>query len=593
MPTTTIDTVDLNQPPTEPSAPVTEAEPGDDAIEVSPAPPHVEARIMDPAALVIGHNVRPEDQIDLDAHPKQVDSIRQLGVRDPILAERGPDGQIVVVDGQVRALIARTLGIREVPVYIQDTDREITDPQRLIDRALTQINLNDRRIELTQSARAAAVTYMLDLGATTTRIADSLQTDTASIRRAGRIGRSATARKLLDNNQFGLDQLQIIAEYEAVADHAAVAQLTEGGRWNFDYRVELVAGERAEQRQRLAAALPYAGAGFAITPTDPAYLDHDLYVPVEDLVTADQVPVTESGIWADPARWVVALARVEDAELVDEATGELIDPDTVDLDAEGPDDAPAEGLRSAHGLAYRDAWLPSYFLPVDQLEPAGLQLRTTATDITSAGTDSEEPTAQAEAEHAAAQARRDERRRVIELNKRGAAAKSRRIEFLNRLLSGRSLPAGAAQFVAESLARDSGLLSGTRARAFAMQRLGLETSTELIEHATGGTTTEGWRFVLGLVLAAHESALGKDSWHHHRWLGTSAAHYLHYLAQIGESKGFALVDVELATAGDLDPDTIDLNSPAVTDQSPNDPTVDTAPANDDTDPATTELAAAA
>ncbi|MFJ2834292.1 ParB/RepB/Spo0J family partition protein [Nocardia sp. NPDC087230] len=593
MPTTTIDTVDLDQPTTEPSAPATEAEPvDDDTIVVAPAPPHVEARIMDPAELVIGHNVRPEDQIDLDAHPKQVDSIRQLGVRDPILAERGPDGQIVVIDGQVRALIARTLGIREVPVYIQDTDRAITDPQRLIDRALTQINLNDRRIELTQSARAAAVTYMLDLGATTTRIADGLQTDTASIRRAGRIGRSATARKLLDDNQFGLDQLQIIAEYEAVADHAAVAQLTEGGRWNFDYRAELVAGERAEQRQRLAAALPYAGAGFAITPTDPAYLDHDHYVPVEDLVTPDQVPVTESGIWADPARWVVALARVEDAELVDEATGELIDPDTVDFDAEGPDDAPAEGLRSAHDLAYRDAWLPTYFLPVDQLESTGLQRRT-ATDITSIGTDSEEPAAQAEAEHAVAQARRDERRRVIELNRSGAAAKTRRIEFLNRLLSGRSLPAGAAQFVAESLARDSGLLSGTRARAFAMQRLGLETSTELIEHATGGTTTEGWRFVLGLVLAAHESALGKDSWRHHRWLGTSATHYLHYLAQIGESKGFALVDVELATAGDLDPDTIDLNSPAVTDQSPNDPTDGTAPASDDTDTATTELAAAA
>ncbi|MGW6421424.1 hypothetical protein ACWF82_02010 [Nocardia sp. NPDC055053] len=185
-------------------------------------------------------------------------------------------------------LIARTLGIRQVPVYIQETDRAITDPERLIDRALTQINLNDRRIELTESARAAGVTYMLDLGATTTRIAEGLQTNAANIRKAGKIGRSSVARKLLDENQYGLDQLQVIAEYEALDDHDAIEQLTSGGHWNFDYRAGLVAGDRAEQRQRLTASLPYAAAGFAIATTDPVYLDHDNYVAAEDLVTADQ-----------------------------------------------------------------------------------------------------------------------------------------------------------------------------------------------------------------------------------------------------------------------------------------------------------------
>ncbi|MGW6425141.1 ParB/Srx family N-terminal domain-containing protein [Nocardia sp. NPDC055053] len=353
---------------------------------IVPAPPHAEARNMDPAELVIGHNVRPEEQINLDAHLKEVASIRMLGVRDPILAERGPDGQIVVLDGQVRALIA---------------------------------------------------------------------------------------------------------------------------------------------------SLPYAAAGFAIATADPVYLDHDNYVAAEDLVTADQVAVTESGIWADPARWVVALERIEDAEVVDEDTGQVIDPDTVDFDADG-DTPPAVGLR--YGLIHRDVWLATYFLAVDQLEPAELQRRTTDPDLTGDGTDPTEALARAEEEHTAA-ARRGERRRVIELNKRGAAAEARRIEFLARLLSGRTLPAGAAQFVAESLAREAGLLSGTRARAFAMQRLGLTTSAELIERATSGTTTEGWRFVLGLVLAAHKFALGKDSWRQHRWLRSSAPHYLHHLAEVGEAKG--------------------------------------------------------
>ncbi|MFI5501109.1 ParB N-terminal domain-containing protein [Nocardia asteroides] len=595
MTTNTIEPVDLvepagagdtDQPSTQAPGTVTDAEPVNDGeTSVASAPPPAEARIMDPAELVIGHNVRPEDQIDLDTHPKQVASIRALGVRDPILAELGPDGQVVVVDGQVRALIARTLGITSVPVYIRHTDRAITDPERLIDRTITQLNLNDRRIELTDSARAAGVAYMLDLGATATRIADGLQTETAIVRKSGRIGRSAKARKLLDDRQYGLDQLQVIADYEALGDHDAIAQLTDGHHRNFDYRAGLVAADRAERRDRLTAALPYASAGFGIAGTDPSYLDPDQFIAAEDLVTAEQVPVSEADIWDSPERWVIAFERVEDAELVDRATGEVIDPDTVDFDAdEGIE--PGEGLRSAQGLVYRDAWLPSYLLPVDQLEPAGLQRRTAEPVSDSDGSATAEAFAVVEQERADAAARRGERRKVIELNKRGAAAKTRRIEFLSRLLSGRTLPAGAAQFVAESLARDSGLLSGGRARAFAIERLGLNSGEELVERATGGTTTDGWRFVLGLVLAAHESELAKDSWRQHAWLRTSASRYLHYLAEVGEAKGFVLVDVELATAGDLDPDTIDLDAtPVGTDDHTADPLTETTPGTHELAPA--------
>ncbi|GAD83395.1 ParB/Srx family N-terminal domain-containing protein [Nocardia asteroides] len=601
MPTSTIEPVDpveLDQPTAETADTATGVV--NDGDKGAPVPPRAEARYMDPAELVIGHNVRPEDQIDLEAHAKEVASIRLFGVRDPILAERGPDGQIVVVDGQVRALIARTLGL-QVPVYIQHTDRAITDPERLIDRALTQINLNDRRIELTDSARAAGVAYMLDLGATASRVAEGLQTSTIRVRKAGKIGRSTAARALLDEHQYSLDQLQVIADYEALDDHDAIEQLTNGGRGNFDLRARRVAGDRAEARQRLAAALHYAAAGFAIATTDPAYLDHDLFVPAEDLVTIDQTPVPESEIWANSARWLVALERIEDAELVDETTGEVIDPDTVDFDAD-PDTPPAEGLRTTDGLIHRDLWLASYFLAADQLEPAGLLRRTANIDpaadpdlATDNSVDVAETSARAAQERAAAQARREERRRVIELNKRGAAAKGRRIEFLARLMSGRTLPAGAAQFVAESLARDSALLSGSRARAFAMQQLGLDSNAEVIERASGGTTTEGWRFVLGLVLAAHESALGKDSWRQHRWLGANTAHYLHYLAQVGEAKGFALVDVELATAGDLDPDAIDLEPGpgTVADTSPGNLTEETDKATDETETAPTQLVTAA
>ncbi|MEV0334504.1 ParB N-terminal domain-containing protein [Nocardia sp. NPDC050717] len=565
MPATTLEpdtSVDLEQEPS----------PGvDPSIAVlAPLPAPAEAVSMDPADLVIGHNVRPEDQIDLEAHPKEVESIRRFGVRDPILAQRGPDGHVVVVDGQVRALIARTLGLAKVPVYIEATERPIDDPQRLIDRALDQINLNDRRIELTDSARAAGVSYMLDLGATATRIAEGLQIDTARVRKAGKIGRSSTARNLLDTSQFSLDQLEVIAGYEQLGDHAAVEKLS-SVRWNFDYEAELIAADRRRRRDRLAAALPYAAAGHPVLAVDSVAVDHDAYIPAEDLVDADAEPVSSEMIDADPRQWAVAMDLVEDAELFDPDTEEIIDPDTVDFDADDPDTEPAEGLRSVAGLVYRDVWMPSFFLPADQLDTAGLHRRDHDNSGGRPDDDDGRDLARVAAEHAAAESnrRREERRRVIELNKRGAAAKKRRLEFLTRVLALRTPPPGSAEFVATSLARDTTLLGGTRARTLALTLFHADTTADLTQTASAATAGRARVITLGLVLAAHESTLDKDCWRTHSWQGNTVAGYLQFLAAVGEhlaargrgndqSEQFRLVDVELAATGDLDPDTIDL-----------------------------------
>ncbi|MFC9965210.1 ParB/RepB/Spo0J family partition protein [Nocardia ignorata] len=567
MSTTTIEpdaSADLEQDPT----------PGTDQpiAVLAPLPAAAEAVSMDPADLVIGHNVRPEDQIDLDAHPKEVESIRRFGVRDPILAQRGPDGHVVVIDGQVRALIARTLGLAKVPVYIEATDRSIDDPERLIERALDQINLNDRRIELTDSARAAGVAYMLDLGATATRIAEGLQTDTARVRKAGKIGRSSTARNLLDTSQFSLDQLTVIAGYEQLGDHAAVEKLS-SVRWNFDYEAELIAADRARRRDRLTAALPFAAAGHPILEVDAVDVDHDTYVPVDDLVDAAAGPVSVEMIDADPRRWAVAMDLVEDAELVDPDTGEVIDPDTVDFDADHPGIEPADGLRSVTGLVYRDMWMPSYYLPVDQLDTAKLHRRDLETsDDRPDDDDGGGDRARVAAEHAAAESarKREERRRVIELNKRGAAAKTRRLEFLTRVLALRTPPPGSAELVATSLARDTTLLGGTRARTLALTLFNADTSTGLTDTAASAVAGRAWVITLGLVLAAHESTLDKDCWRTHAWQGNTVAAYLHFLAAVGEhlagrgrgsdqTEQFRLVDVELAAAGDLDYRTIPLD----------------------------------
>lgn len=548
-----------------------------DSAVTAPLPRRAEAGPMDPAKLVIGHNVRPEDQIRLDEHPKEVESIRRLGVRDPILAERGPDGKVVVVDGQVRALIARTLGIPLVPVYIESVELPLEHPERQITRTVDQINLNDRRILLNDSARAAGVAYMLDLGASVSRIAEDLQTDPPKIRKVGKIARYATASALLDTSQLSLDQIELIADYEQLGDTEAVQKLSTTRR-DFDYEATLVAADREKRRGRLTAALPYAASGHPVLPVDTDEVDLDAYISVDDLVDGDGAPVSWQMIEAEPSRWSVAIDLIDNIELFDPETGLVVDPDTVDFDAQGPDSEPAEGLRSYYGLDYRDAWYPTLYLRTELLGEAGLQRRVPniGSGKVQAAADSPEAIRAAAEQAAAAERARVERQRVRKLNERGAGAKTRRLDFLRRVLALRTPPSGAAEFVAWSLSQDTNLLSGTRARNLALKLFNADSTAALTEKADAASTGRARVITLGLVLAAHESSIEKDLWRAHSWSRTTQPRYLHYLAEIGQylhdrqspndpTEKFCLVDVELAAAGDLDPATIDLNptTPAI------------------------------
>ncbi|MGW6729606.1 ParB/RepB/Spo0J family partition protein [Nocardia sp. NPDC055029] len=344
------------------------------SAEPAQAPPSgAIAQNLDPPTLVItGNNVRPAP--DLADYPKEVASIRQFGVRNPILAVRETDGSVHVIDGQVRTLAAIATGQETVPVWVSEVDSSIGDRERQIERVLTQINLNDRRIELTDSARAAGVTLMLDLGAGVTRIAEGLQaSDRSRIRKAGTIGRSDTARRLLDDGQFSLDQLETIAGYETLGDTDAVDTLTSVTRYQFDYQARLIADDRQTRRDRLRAALPYAAFGFGVL-TELPDIGTDL-IPDGELLTGDGLPVSETEIYADARRWRVFLDLVDDAELLDETTGELVDPATVDWDTRdlGADAEPAPGMRSAHGVTTRDGWMPNYYLPAAAVAVSGLQ----------------------------------------------------------------------------------------------------------------------------------------------------------------------------------------------------------------------------
>ncbi|MEV5835570.1 hypothetical protein [Nocardia sp. NPDC052112] len=518
-----------------------------DEIRVPADLPAIEAVWMRPEEIVIAENVRASFRIE--DHPAQVASIKERGVRDPINATREADGSVQADDGQVRILIAREVGTPWIPVFITAAPVGLSDNERRIERTLDQINFNERRIPLTKADYATGVALMLDLGANVTRVAKGLQTGREEVKAQAKIAASATATALLDSDQFGFDELAVIGHYETLGDTDAVQRLTRCTRTGFTIEVKRILAERAAQRSRLQASLPYAAHGFGVLTAEPDTSAPDAdYIPAELLTTIDGQPVTIEHINADPTRWVVYLHIEANGQLVEKTTGAVVDPDTVDPDTRDNTDAvPGPGLVQADQVEWRDRWVPFCYLPADQLPDCDLQV-STATAGTPANSDND-ATAAAAAERE--QARRD-RAREDELSIRGEAAGERRDGTLIKFVSRRTPHNLAAAFVAESIAHelDTVLLRKV------LHLLGVGGTREaLIKAITSATPARAWVIVTAMIVAKHETELDKSLWRNHT---AATERYLHFLAEAAAGLDFALDDVELAAAGDIDYRDIDI-----------------------------------
>ncbi|WP_327116642.1 ParB N-terminal domain-containing protein [Nocardia sp. NBC_01730] len=534
---------------------------------------------MDPALLDIADNVR--KSFRLEDYPEVTESIKEHGVKNPIKAIRMPDGRIVVRDGQVRTLTALAFAQERVPVWLCDADETLSAKESEIARISEQITVNDRRIPLTDGDRAAGIADMLDFGASVTRVARELQIKRDQVKLAGKVGASPTARGLVDDGQFDFEQAAIIGEYEAVGDTDAVERLLNAARYNFNYTAKLVAADRDEQRAFLAAALPYAEAGFGVLTDYPdIYVADPEFVSATDLVDANGEAIGAEQIHTDPGRWLVWVEKAELPVYVEVDTGAIVDPDTVDwATAHDPERTPAEGKRHASEVEERDQWPVEYLLPTDQLAAANVFLPANepteidnpdtadgdddtddAVDDGSAAELAAQRRAEAEVE---AEARREQERqaarRVRELNKQGLAAEEARKDFVTKFLKRNSLPVVASKFIAEALASDSGLLGEYNALENALELLGISGGwrPQLLQAVDSAKPARCQVIVLGLVFGAYEKRTNKDCW---RYSDRGVRHYLGFLRELGHY----LVPVELSAIGELAFDQIDIDNPTHT-----------------------------
>lgn len=551
---------------------------GADTVDSTAPSPQVEAAFLNPNDLVIAENVR--RTFDLNDHPKYTESIGEHGVLTPIRADRMPDDTIEVRDGQLRTLIALTIGLTQVPVWITTA----VDPgtaEADITRISDQITVNHHRIPLTDGDRAAGIAQMLDLGATVTRVARELQTDRDEVKLAAKIGHSPTARQIVDEDQLDFEQAAIIAEYELVGDTDAVQHLRNTPRSMFTFEERRIANQREERRELLQASLPYAAAGFTVLTHDPDTDCADAeFIPAARLLTVEEQPVSLAQIQAEPQRWAVYCDLLEELATLDRETGEPVDPDTVDWATQRyPDATPAEGMRHAREVEQHELWDALYYLPADQLDATGLhepiviEPDDTVTELgdrteidPSDTPPADDPDAAARAEaiaqqraEARAQAEEERRQRELaeqratELDKLGKAAMEARREFLQKLLSrNNDPPQQASSFVVKSVIVEPGLLDSHDATVLAMDLLGVAGwRSELLSSIENARPPRCRVVLLALVLAAYEQRTGKKAW---RFNDPRVQRYLRFLAEVGHT----LTPIEQVAVGDRDPDTIEI-----------------------------------
>ncbi|MGW6730665.1 ParB/RepB/Spo0J family partition protein [Nocardia sp. NPDC055029] len=586
---TTATDIDLHDRPlnstesaTDGSAPATDDH-SDAASGGADVPVEAVAVLRDPTQLVLDSNVR--ESFRLEDHPELADSIAEHGVLVPIIAYGYPESPSALVrDGQLRTLTAIAVGLERVPVWLTAPDSTVSADEAQIARIFEQITVNDRRVALTDGDRAAGIALALDLGASVTRVGKALQAKRDHIKQAGKVGASATARKAIDDGQLDLEQAAILAGYETVGDTDAVEHLSKHRGSYFNFEARLIANDRADRRAYYAAALPWAEAGFGVLYDYPGEGGSDAeLLHAGELVDADGHSVELDALSAEDG-WLVWIERSGVLVTVDRETGAIVDEAGVDWQTKHePDREPADGLRHACEVSQHKDWQADCFLPSDKLATTGLQLLSDFVDTTAdnehdisietereGGQDAVDPeqTAAAREELAARRAQQEaeaaqrreqeqlENRRVRVLNKQGVAAMEVRQDFVAELLARKTPPAEAAEFVAEALVAQPGMLGEYNAFETAAELIGgtgtcRQDLQKMIETAKPARCNV---IVLGLVLGAHEKRTGKDSW---RYSDAAVNRYLRFLQQIGHT----LVPVELATIGDIDYKDIDLDAP--------------------------------
>jgi ParB family chromosome partitioning protein len=512
---------------------------------------------VDPRELLTDRNIRTDARLTREF----VADIRERGVRVPIVATATDDGLRVRL-GHRRTLAAVEAGLAAVPVLVEQHDGDGKAAE--VDRVVDQFAENEHRAGLTSAERIGVVEQLSAFGVTPAQITKKLrvlkrdQVDAALTVSASELAKAATGRYDLT-----LEQAAAIAEFDNDPDTvtALIAAAKEApGR--FAHVLQRARDGREEQARQQQARAEIAAAGIPVLDgRAPRYRDDGPSRLLAELADADGEGLTVEahkdcpghaahvgityGYWSNEQAATVLL---DDDGRHGQDEWEAVDEDLEDEQAlEAAGGEREEGEPEGPVVEWQARYVPEYVCT--DYAAHGHQLR-----WPDRYRQAEQPPA-SEAEAAArAEAARVQRRVTIDNNKAWRSAKTVRREFLALFLTRKTVPKGAAGWLARSLAHGHHDYSkaASEGHRLACELFGVEprsgfytaTPDGLLGLLDGVSDARAQVLTLGLVLAAHEAATDVHSW---RTIDPATGAYLRFLAD----HGYTLSDVERLACGDL------------------------------------------
>jgi ParB family transcriptional regulator, chromosome partitioning protein len=479
--------------------------------------------IHDPATLLPGRNVRLDPRLDHDF----IESVGEFGVLQPCVGYRTEGGRVCLKMGQRRRLAAIEKGVATVLVVVYPTEADT--PAAEIERILSQLAENEHRTGLKTTEVAKAIQDALDLGLPVEDLVRRRRMSRQDVKAAQAVVRSEAAGKAADRHHLTLGQAAGLAEFEDNTEAAeSLIQAAGRGPGAFEHSLQRLRDHRDEVARdaRLVDEARAALEADGVTVLDKRPDSSSRLSQLRDADGQVLTPETHSGCAGHAAFLSAEWAWKEPGPADDEAQ---------EPDAAADDDADEEEDE------IRVAQVDWY---CTDPEGSGHQLPSSLSGRRSAPVPDPE-------------AASEERRRVLANNKAWRSAEKVRRRWLAELLSRKTPPAGAVQFLIEELARGDhslrrALEDGHR---FAQPLLGLTelkpnygrpSASAILDALATASSNRAQVIGLALVLGACEAATGV-----HTWRDPIDAASGRYFAAL-KRWGYPLSDVEqivLAAAG--------------------------------------------
>jgi ParB family chromosome partitioning protein len=441
---------------------------------------------LDPSKIKIGANVR----TDLHADAKEfARSIKERGVLEPVTVYVDEDGAHVVVRGQRRTVVAAEVGLTDIPAQVVPKPDEA-------DRITDQMVENLHRAAMRDSEIVGGVEQLALVGVSAAQIARRAALPRETVNAALAVAEKEQTRARVVSGDLTLQEAAIFAEFEH--DPPAVEELERARSWGrpLAHAAQRLRDEARERAAVLAEIDRLRADGLPVLDPDEVRDVHRLRL--SDLVRAsDGEPIPENEWPSVPGAAVVVVSDWEYPERHDEG-----DDPAEDTDEDGHDAEPVQ--------VFTPVWI------CRDPEAAGLVQRWNYL------TGPRKPETSEADQEAAAEAAREERRRVIANNKAWASAEVVRRDWLRQFLTRKTPPKGAEALICEAVVSGQFTLTKAMDAAHPMLRelLGLDTASvygggrQAVERLADqqASPKAATMTTLAAVVAAWEASSGKHTW---------------------------------------------------------------------------------